>query len=546
VRSGAKRFFFLVLLFPVFLSVVGYPCTSLFLPGSPDAVVAADMDWVSGGGLVYINKRDVLKTSAFVYPRQYALQWTSKYMSLALSQTGREFPWEGMNEKGLSVNILLFSNAQLPPSNGLTPEVNGLQFVQYLLDTSATTAEAVANAQNVQIAGLFAPSEHYFVCDLTGDCATIENVASSLVIHEGTSLPYMALANDSYKHALTNFTALLSSDTQPQILHLPASDSLTRFAKAAVWSSEYIPQENDVTYALTALRSLAEGDTRWQMIFSLANQSLQWETPTASALKSVNLNQFDPQCSSGVQVYHVNAQAVGDVTSSFVQYTDKLNNELIQSNIQANGMSAGTVALLQAYPATTQCMEENATLSSSPNPSVLGQPVVLTAQAKGAGSTASAGSVTFMSGATVLGTVMLNSSGVAQLTATNLNAGTDSLSVVYDGDVSDPAINSPPLSQYVYEFGTRTNLVSSLNPAVATQWINFVATVTSPGGGIPTGTVTFSQNGTPIATVPLSAYGQAIYPKSFAGAGTKTISASYSGTSNYQPSVSSPLNQTVD
>src|SRR5262249_33998995 len=183
----------------------------------------------------------------------------------------------------------------------------------------------------------------------------------------------------------------------------------------------------------------------------------------------------------------------------------------VQSNIQANGMSAGTAALLQAYPATTQCMEENATLSSTPNPSVLGQPVILTAQVKGAGNTVSTGSVTFMSGATVVGTGVLNSSGVAQLTATNLDAGTDSLTVVYAGDVSNAAINSPPLSQYVYEFGTRTNLVSSLNPAVATQNINFVATVTSTGGGIPTGTVTFIQNGTPIATVPLSAYGQAIY-----------------------------------
>jgi len=88
--SGRKCTLALILL----LAVPGYlyPCTVLFLPLSPDQVVAVAMDWPIGKGLIFINKRHVLKQSAFIYGGQAPLSWTSQYMSITFTQTGLEFP----------------------------------------------------------------------------------------------------------------------------------------------------------------------------------------------------------------------------------------------------------------------------------------------------------------------------------------------------------------------------------------------------------------------------------------------------------------------
>ena len=95
------------------------------------------------------------------------------------------------------------------------------------------------------------------------------------------------------------------------------------------------------------------------------------------------------------------------------------------------------------------------TFTSSPNPSTAGQPVVLTAtvtvlppassvssagvtQAGGSASVAAVptGSVTFSDGATVLGTVPLNASGVATFTTTTLAQGSHTLTARYSGDAN--------------------------------------------------------------------------------------------------------------
>ena len=541
--TDAKRFLCLISLFLALAPVPTYPCTALFLPQSPHQVVAANMDWSSGAGLMYVNKRDVLKTSAFISPPLTALQWTSKYMSVTLSQTGLEFPWEGMNEMGVSVNLLYNQNSQAPQGSN-APAVNGMQFVQYILDTSATTTEAIANAQSVQINSPFAQTEQYFVCDATGNCATIQNTNQGLTIHQGSSLPYMAQANSGYQASVNYLNALLAIYTRSQILALPATNSLTRFAKAGILSSEYVPEDSEMSYAFSALQTVAEPDTQWQMVFKLTNQTLHWFTASQSTLKYVNLSQFDNQCSTGVQIFPVNSSLSGNVNSSFFEYSSAVNDSLIQSAWQSNELPSSDVPILEAYPGTTQCTEENAVLAASPNPSSLGQQVLLTAQVTGAGNNAPTGTVTFYYGMTELGTGTLNASGVAQLATSTLPLGVDSLTAAYGGDAFNSAITSPPLNQTVGQYGTQMGLTASQNPTIPNYAVQFVATVTGQGGVTPTGTVLFSRNGNPLAIVPLT-NGQAAYSLEFVDEGQKSIGVSYSGDNNYEPAFSS-LIETVE
>jgi hypothetical protein len=112
-------------------------------------------------------------------------------------------------------------------------------------------------------------------------------------------------------------------------------------------------------------------------------------------------------------------------------------------------------------------------LTSSPNPSVLGQQVTFTASVSviGPGTGTPTGLVAFMDGATTLGTAPL-SAGVATFSTSTLSLGTHAISAVYLGD-SRNAPSSIPLSNG-----------QKLNPVAATQLV----VTTPPPGSVATGT----------------------------------------------------------
>jgi Bacterial Ig-like domain (group 3)/FG-GAP-like repeat len=89
-----------------------------------------------------------------------------------------------------------------------------------------------------------------------------------------------------------------------------------------------------------------------------------------------------------------------------------------------------------------------------------------------------------------------------------------------------------------------TSVVSSLNPAAYGQKVTFTATVTTQDSGTPSGTVTFKDGPANLGTASLS-NGSASLSTSALGVGLHSITASYSGDSNFLPTVSAVLGQSV-
>ena len=89
-----------------------------------------------------------------------------------------------------------------------------------------------------------------------------------------------------------------------------------------------------------------------------------------------------------------------------------------------------------------------------------------------------------------------------------------------------------------------TTVMSSVNPSVSGQSINFTAVVSSvpPTTGTPTGTVTFNDGNSALGTTTLTS-GQATYFISALSIGVHPITAVYSGDNSYSGSTSSILNQ---
>lgn len=102
----------------------------------------------------------------------------------------------------------------------------------------------------------------------------------------------------------------------------------------------------------------------------------------------------------------------------------------------------------------------------------------------------------------------------------------------------------------VIQVGTATTVSSSAQPSVYGQAVTFTATVTpaTPGSGAPTGLVQFQVNGVNFgAPVALLANGTATSSgHSALAVGSHTITAVYSGDSNFAPSTSAPLTQVVN
>jgi hypothetical protein len=190
-------------------------------------------------------------------------------------------------------------------------------------------------------------------------------------------------------------------------------------------------------------------------------------------------------------------------------------------------------------PATT------ISLSSSLNPSTYGQAVTFTAVITSANGTPPNGeTITFMKGATVLGTGML-SGGSASFTTSTLPGGTDYIKAVYGGDSNFGGSTSQALPQVVNKATTTTTLVSSLNPSSFGQSVTFTATVKPQFSGRVKGSVTYYDGTTVLkADVGMSG-GVAKYTTSTLSAGSHNITATYNGNIDFDSS-SASLTQKVN
>jgi uncharacterized protein (TIGR03437 family) len=155
---------------------------------------------------------------------------------------------------------------------------------------------------------------------------------------------------------------------------------------------------------------------------------------------------------------------------------------------------------------------------------VSGQTATATVSVTPPGAGTPTGSVQFLRGGTVLGTVSLTG-----LTATMTDVTSGAATAVYSGDGNFSGSTSPV--QTVYVPTSSLSIASSINPSTLGQSVTFTAAVVNgdvPPLSAPTGTVQFLDGGQVLATAGVSG-GQATYTTAVLGGGTHQIAAKYSG-----------------
>jgi hypothetical protein len=225
----------------------------------------------------------------------------------------------------------------------------------------------------------------------------------------------------------------------------------------------------------------------------------------------------------GITAFNISSLSVGSHTITAVYSGD--SNYL--------GSTSNIVIQKVHYDTTT-------VLTSSVNPSIIGQSVTFTAKVTGANGGTPTGTVTFSDGSTVLGTITL-SGGKATYTTNTLSIGSHSITASYSGDANYD-VSAANITQVVNAKPIPTvTLSSNNNPSVYGQSVTFTATLSASAA---TGTVTFYDGSTSLGTGTLAS-GTASYSTSSLSIGSHSITAVYGGNSTYGSSTSNVVNQKV-
>lgn len=237
--------------------------------------------------------------------------------------------------------------------------------------------------------------------------------------------------------------------------------------------------------------------------------------------------------SSGNASFSISSLTIGSHTITAVynsdgNYSSSTSSQLIQ---KVTGASTTVIA------------------SANPSPSTFGQSVTFTIQVQGPTpvSLTPTGSVTLKDGSTTVGTGNLDASGNTTISTSSLAIGSHTITAVYSGDNNYGSSTSSSVTQKVT--GTSTTVIASANPNPSSfgQSVTFTVQVQgpSPSSPTPTGSITFKDGSTTVGSGNLDVSGNATFSSSTLALGSHTITAVYSGDSNYSTSTSSPVSQKV-
>ena len=233
-------------------------CTRVVYQGPHGTILTArSMDWNEDMGTnLWIFPRGMDRNGA-VGP--LSLAWTSKFGSvIATAYDGATA--DGMNEKGLSANLLWLAESEYGVWDQKKPGLTIAAWVQYVLDSYATVDEAVQGLGKEEFVIVTGSTPgrgslatlHLAISDETGDNAIFEYIGGKLVIHHDRS--YQAMTNSPIfekQLALNEYWKQIGGTVM-----LPGTNrAADRFARASFYINA-IPQTDDIRVAVASVFSV--------------------------------------------------------------------------------------------------------------------------------------------------------------------------------------------------------------------------------------------------------------------------------------------------
>ena len=327
-----------------------FPCSSIALMNKRSLIFATNYDNDFWPGQIFINQRNVRKSSWEAGTTGRSASWTSRYGSVTITCVGYQLPWAGMNEAGLVFSTMALAETRVAVPDE-QPPLSGPFWWQYMLDTCVSVEEVLAAAKNVRMTDT---NDHYLVCDRSGNCAVIEFLGGRMVVHKDESLPVKALTNWDYAACLAHWKAKGEPPANPY-------HSLNRFSRLAERLEQFKEGGADAasSYAFGLLQSVAASNTRWSLVFDTGGRIFHLRTDKNRRLRSIDLNKIDFSCGRPAKMLDAHAELEGEITASFTDYShDAVLKQLTKSIVYfrpnlPKEMPPQVLGLFESYPCET-------------------------------------------------------------------------------------------------------------------------------------------------------------------------------------------------
>ena len=218
---------------------------------------------------------------------------------------------------------------------------------------------------------------------------------------------------------------------------------------------------------------------------------------------------------------------------------------LATTDFNAAGPTATDPVTVSSAPTTT--VLSTAGVSSATDPSIYGEGIRLTAvvTADAPSTITPRGLVQFTRDSDVLGTVALNGSGIASFDAPPRTTGSEIYYAFFL--TNDDFVGSDDDDEHTVAKSPTATTISAVNPvspeALQTVTVSASVAAVAPGAGTPTGSIVISGDNTAGCTISLPA---ASCDLTFATKGSKTLTATYTGDSQFLASGASSDTELVE
>jgi hypothetical protein len=361
----------------------------------------------------------------------------------------------------------------------------------------------------------------------------------------GKSITFTSTVTPSTATGSVSFTNL---GTVALVNGIAAVTTSTLTSGTDVITATYTDPSNffsSVTAQLTQMVTQASSTTT---LMSSASSAVYGQPVTLTAIVTGTAAGLTP---SGTITFKDGTTVLGSAAPAAGQATLTISTLAVTHHSLTAVYSGNSIFPASTSPAVVETITKATTavtVTSSPNPTSYGQSTTFTAtvSAVAPGSGLPTGTVTFKVGATSYPAAPV-AGGQATFTLSTLAPGTQSITASYSGDGNFNKSTSANFSQTVSKALPVSTLTSSPNSPVYGQSVTLTAVIapSTPGATSPTGSVSFENGSTKLGQAALSA-GQAGIAISTLSVGSNSISAVYSGDSNYTSGTPAVLVETVN
>ena len=300
-------------------------------------VTGRTMDWMVSDidTNMWLYPRGLERTSSTKTP----FNWKSKYGSVVTTIFDGAAA-DGMNEKGLVANMLYLAESKYPAeaAGDKRPTMPITAWVQYILDSYATTAEAVESLRKEEFrtVAVAAPTgepgtAHFSVSDASGDSAIFEFIDGRLTIHHGKQ--YQVMTNSptyDQQLSLAKYWENIGGATM-----LPGTNRASdRFARMSYYineSTQTADPRRAVATVFSVMRNVSVpigikipgqpniADTLWLTVSDQKNRVYYYQDTNSPSILWVKLNELDFEEGSGPRKLQLdgNPDVAGDQTQNF-------------------------------------------------------------------------------------------------------------------------------------------------------------------------------------------------------------------------------------